>query len=137
MQRPKQITYRRKSKVLVLTFEDGDAEIPAELLRVYSPSAEVRGHSPEERKLQTGKKHVGIKSLEPVGNYAIRIIFDDGHDTGLYGWDLLRDLADNAERYWKSYLDELKAANASRLPTIPVGHWTPADRPTAPPEQDQ
>ncbi|TNF89886.1 MAG: DUF971 domain-containing protein [Gammaproteobacteria bacterium] len=137
MQRPKQITYRRQSKVLVLSFEDGDAEIPAELLRVYSPSAEVRGHSAGERKLQTGKKHVGIKSLEPVGNYAIRITFDDGHDTGLYGWDLLRDLADNAEAYWKSYLDEMKAANASRLPTIPVGHWTPGSQPAAPPEQDQ
>ncbi len=135
MQRPKQITYRRQSKVLILTFDDGDAEIPAELLRVYSPSAEVRGHSPGERRLQTGKKHIGIKSLEPVGNYALRITFDDGHDTGLYGWDLLRDLADNSERYWKSYLDELKAANASRLPTIPVGHWAP-DKQKAADEDD-
>jgi len=124
--RPREITYHKRSKKLELVFADRTVEIPAELLRVYSPSAEVRGHSAEERKLQTGKKHVSISRIEPVGNYAIRIVFDDGHDTGLYGWDFLADLADNAERYWREYLMEIKAANASRLPTIPVGHWTPA-----------
>ena len=81
--RPKEITYHKQSKVLELTFADTALEIPAELLRVYSPSAEVRGHSASERKLQTGKKHVSITQIEPVGNYAIRIVFDDGHDTGL------------------------------------------------------
>jgi DUF971 family protein len=123
--RPKEITYHKQSKVLELVFADHAFAIPAELLRVYSPSAEVRGHSAAERKLQTGKKHVSITNVEPVGNYAIRIAFDDGHDTGLYGWDFLVDLAENAERYWNEYLTEIKSANASRLPNIPIGHWTP------------
>ena len=123
--RPTQITYRKRSRLLELTFEEGKAALPAELLRVYSPSAEVRGHSPEERQLQTGKKQVQVSALEPVGNYGIRISFDDGHDTGIYAWDYLRDLADNQERYWQEYLAELKAANASRLPSIPVRQFTP------------
>ncbi len=137
MIRPKEIIYHKRSKTLELEFNDVTLIIPAELLRVYSPSAEVRGHAPEERKLQTGKKHVAVTEIEPVGNYAIRITFDDGHDTGLYTWDFLRDLGQNSDRYWQQYLDELKAANASRLPTIPVGHWTPASQPAVPPEQDQ
>ncbi|MCH8140578.1 MAG: DUF971 domain-containing protein [Gammaproteobacteria bacterium] len=125
MSRPEKITYHKQSRTLELKFSEGDYEIPAELLRVYSPSAEVRGHSNTERRLQTGKKHIAIKGIEPVGNYAIRILFDDGHDTGLYAWAYLRDLAENAERYWRDYLAELKTANATRLPTIPVGQWTP------------
>jgi DUF971 family protein len=125
MSRPEKITYHKQSRTLELKFSEGDYEIPAELLRVYSPSAEVRGHSSSERRLQTGKKHIAIKGIEPVGNYAIRILFDDGHDTGLYAWAYLRDLAENAERYWRDYLAELKTANATRLPTIPVGQWTP------------
>jgi DUF971 family protein len=123
--RPRKITYHRKSRVLEVVFDDVSVELPAELLRVYSPSAEVRGHSPEQRRLQTGKKHVSVTKLEPVGNYAVRLIFDDGHDSGLYGWEFLRDLGTNSERYWRDYLTELKAANASRLPTIPVGQWNP------------
>ena len=137
MQPPTNITYHSRSKNLELVFGEQVVTLAAEYLRVQSPSAEVRGHGEGERKLQTGKKHVAITGIEPIGNYAIRIEFDDGHDTGLYGWDLLRDLADNAEAYWKSYLDEMKAANASRLPTIPVGHWTPGSQPAAPPEKDQ
>ncbi len=125
MSRPEKITYHKQSRTLELKFSEGDYEIPAELLRVYSPSAEVRGHSSDERRLQTGKKHIAIKGIEPVGNYAIRILFDDGHDSGLYAWAYLRDLAENAERYWRDYLAELKTANATRLPTIPVGQWTP------------
>ena len=127
MNKPKAITDHKQSKVLELTYESESVSIPAELLRVYSPSAEVRGHAPEERKLQTGKKHIGITSIDPVGNYAVRIAFDDGHDTGLYGWDFLHDLGRNSKSYWDSYLNEIKAANASRLPTIPVGHWSPKD----------
>ena len=125
LHRPKAITYHKQSKVLELTYEDCTLSIPAELLRVYSPSAEVRGHAPEERKLQTGKKHVGITSIDPVGNYAVRIVFDDGHDTGLYGWEFLQDLGSHPEAYWERYLGEMDSTNASRLPTIPVGHWTP------------
>jgi DUF971 family protein len=132
---PKEITYHKRSKVLELNFGAEALSIAAELLRVYSPSAEVRGHSAEERKLQTGKKHVSIARIEPVGNYAIRIVFDDGHDTGLYGWELLQDLGENAERYWQDYLNEIKTANASRLPTIPVGHWSPSPGDDRTPDQ--
>ncbi|MFU8815963.1 MAG: gamma-butyrobetaine hydroxylase-like domain-containing protein [Pseudomonadales bacterium] len=125
MNRPQKITYHKKSRLLEVDFGDHKAELPAEILRAYSPSAEVRGHSASERRLQTGKKYVAITQIEPVGNYAVRLTFDDGHDSGLYGWDLLEDLGVNLERYWRDYLAELKAANASRLPTIPVGHWNP------------
>jgi DUF971 family protein len=125
MHKPKRIVYHRKSRVLDVDFGAGPLAIPAELLRVHSPSAEVRGHSAEQRRLQTGKKYVGISRIEPVGNYAVRLIFDDGHDSGLYAWELLHDLGTHQERYWNDYLTELKAANASRLPTIPVGQWNP------------
>ena len=123
---PTSITYHKTSKTLELTYAGRQsATLPAELLRVYSPSAEVRGHSDAERVLQTGKKHVGIDRIEAVGNYAIRIVFDDGHDTGIYSWNFLRDLADNESDYWQRYLDELEEKNASRLPAIPVGQWAP------------
>ena len=125
MQPPRAINYQKQSKVLNLEFDDESCALPAELLRVYSPSAEVRGHSDSERVLQTGKKHVSISAIETIGNYAIRITFDDGHDTGIYGWDYLRNLHRNQQQYWDAYLAELKSANASRLPTIPIGHWSP------------
>lgn len=124
---PDRIIYHKRSKQLELTFPTESLSLPAELLRVYSPSAEVRGHSNEQRKLQTGKKHIGISAIEPVGNYAIRIIFDDGHDSGLFAWDYLRELATNQEKFFKEYLQDLKEANASRLPSIPLGHWSPKD----------
>ena len=101
------------------------AQLSAEYLRVFSPSAEVRGHSADQRVLQTGKKQVGIDNIEAIGNYAVRITFDDGHDTGIYSWEYLRELVDNEPEYWQDYLKELKAANASRLPAIPIGQWTP------------
>ena len=122
---PTNVTYHKRSKTLQLDYPDGSATLPAELLRVYSPSAEVRGHSDASRVLQTGKKHVGVRQIQPVGNYAIRIVFDDGHDTGIFSWPFLRDLADNQQRYWQRYLGELKEQNASRLPAIPVGRWVP------------
>ena len=125
MEPPSNITYHRIAHTLELTWPSTTLTIPAELLRVYSPSAEVRGHSSEERKLQTGKKHVGIKQLEAVGNYALRITFDDGHDTGIYAWDYLADLGQRQDEYWQDYLTELKKANASRLPNVPIGHWEP------------
>jgi DUF971 family protein len=102
--------------------------LPCELLRVFSPSAEVRGHGAGERKLMTGKKYVNIEQIDLVGNYAIRIAFDDGHDTGIYAWDYLRELGEQREAYWQRYLDELSIANASRLPTVPIGHWQPAPK---------
>lgn len=124
---PTSITYHSTSKILEIKFDDGiTTELSAESLRVFSPSAEVRGHSPEQSVLQTGKKHVSISRLDPIGNYAIRIIFDDGHDTGIYSWEYLRELHETHDEYWHKYTADLKAANASRLPTIPIGHWNPA-----------
>ncbi len=126
---PIAVTYHRDSRTLEIDYGDTTAILSAELLRVFSPSAEVRGHSEQERVLQTGKRHVGIKEIEAVGNYAIRIVFDDGHDTGIYSWDFLKELYDRRDEYWRDYLTQLKQANASRLPTIPIGHWTPPRKP--------
>ena len=125
MQAPTEITYHKIAHSLEVAWGNEKFDLPAELLRVYSPSAEVRGHGPNERKLQTGKKHVGVKAIEPVGNYAIRITFDDGHDTGIFAWDYLHELGTQQEKYWQEYLTELKTANASRLPSVPVGQWQP------------
>jgi DUF971 family protein len=122
---PQNITYHKIAHTLELAWQEHNFNLPAELLRVFSPSAEVRGHSAEERILQTGKKNVGIRQLDAVGNYAIRIVFDDGHDTGIYSWEFLHELGTNQDNYWQEYVTELKTANASRLPTIPVGQWQP------------
>ena len=126
---PIAVTYHRDARTLELDYRDTKAVLSAELLRVFSPSAEVRGHSEQERVLQTGKRHVGIKEIEAVGNYAIRIVFDDGHDTGIYSWDFLKGLYDRRDEYWHDYLTQMKQANASRLPAIPIGHWTPPRKP--------
>jgi DUF971 family protein len=100
---------------LSITFTDGTAgRLSAELLRVVSPSAEVQGHSPSERKLVPGKRDVTIRAIEPVGNYAVRLVFSDGHNTGLYSWDYLYEIAHRKEELWNGYLQELAAAGASR-----------------------
>lgn len=122
---PQDITYHKIAHTLEIGWQRDRYKLPAELLRVYSPSAEVRGHSAEERKLQTGKKNVGVRQVEAVGNYAIRIVFDDGHDTGIFSWEYLHDIGENQDKYWQEYIADLKAANASRLPTIAVGQWQP------------
>lgn len=122
---PQKIVYHKIAHTLELVWQEHNLNLPAELLRVYSPSAEVRGHSAEERILQTGKKNVGIRQLEAVGNYALRIVFDDGHDSGIYSWEFLHEMGTNQDNYWQEYVTELKTANASRLPTIPVGQWQP------------
>ena len=122
---PEEIVYHKIGHTLEIAWPDARFDLPAELLRVYSPSAEVRGHSEQERVLQIGKKNVGIKAIEAIGNYAIRITFDDGHDSGIYAWDYLYELGNNQAKHWQDYLSELKQANASRLPTIPVGQWQP------------
>ena len=122
---PEEIVYHKIGHTLEIAWPDARFDLPAELLRVYSPSAEVRGHSEQERVLQTGKKNVGIKAIEAIGNYAIRITFDDGHDSGIFAWDYLYELGNNQAQHWQDYLSDLKQANASRLPTIPVGHWQP------------
>ena len=123
---PTSVTYHANSRILHLEYDKVvSAELSAEYLRVFSPSAEVRGHSESQRVLQTGKQRVSITNIEAVGNYAIKLIFSDGHDTGIYSWDYLRELIDNESTYWENYLRELDAANASRLPAIPIGQWAP------------
>ncbi len=112
---PVDITLHAKSRVLALEFSDGARyDLPCELLRVYSPSAEVRGHGPGQEVLQTGKRAVGINAIEPVGNYALKLVFSDGHDSGLYSWELLYDLGRNQESLMNSYLALLEASGGSR-----------------------
>ena len=112
---PTEIKLHQKSRKLEISFSDGQRfEIPYEMLRVYSPSAEVRGHGPGQEVLQTGKKNVDITGVEPVGTYAIQPSFSDGHNSGIYSWEYLYDLGHRRERLWLSYLDRLKAAGASR-----------------------
>ncbi len=113
--RPTEIRLRKKSRLLVVSFDDGQTfELPFEYLRVYSPSAEVRGHGPGQEVLQTGKENVGITAVEPVGHYALRLVFDDGHNTGLYQWDYLHELGTNHDANWQRYLDRLEAAGYAR-----------------------
>jgi len=112
---PTDIKLHRRTARLAIQFDDGARfELPAEYLRVYSPSAEVRGHGPGEAVLVTGKEHVGIQDVEPVGQYAVRLIFDDGHSSGLYSWDLLYDLGTHYDHYWRHYLDALQRAGHQR-----------------------
>jgi DUF971 family protein len=112
---PLEIKLRSKSKRLDVRFSDGlEAELSAEYLRVYSPSAEVKGHAAGEGLLVSGKRDVGISSIEPVGRYAVRIVFDDGHATGLYTWPILYELSRNQERNWQRYLERLTQAGQSR-----------------------
>ena len=113
--KPTQINLHKLSRVLELSFEDGSHfKLPAEYLRVYSPSAEVQGHGPGQDVLQIGKEDVGIDKIEPVGNYAICLHFDDEHNTGIYSWELLYNLGQNQERLWKEYVDELEKAGHPR-----------------------
>jgi DUF971 family protein len=112
---PADLAFDRAAKALVISFDDGARfSIPFELLRVYSPSAEVRGHRPSEAKLVSGKQNVGVAKAEPVGRYAVRIGFDDGHDSGLFSWDLLYDLGRNQDKRMRNYLAKLTEAGASR-----------------------
>jgi DUF971 family protein len=112
---PTELKVDKDRRLLTVAFDDGASfALPAELLRVMSPSAEVQGHSPEERVTVPGKKAVRILRIEPVGNYAARIVFDDGHDTGLYTWTYLRELGENREERFQDYLAELAAKRLSR-----------------------
>jgi DUF971 family protein len=112
---PTTITLHQKSRVLEIAFADGKSfRLPYELLRVYSPSAEVKGHGPGQEVLQTGKRSVEIRSLEPVGSYAVQPVFSDGHSTGIYSWDYLYELGENQEKLWRDYLAQLAKAGASR-----------------------
>ena len=114
---PTEIKLHQKSRILDVSFSDGKTfHYPCEFLRVHSPSAEVSGHSPGQEVLQIGKKLVSIRSIEPVGNYAIQLNFTDGHNTGLYSWDLLYNYGLNQDNMWQRYLQRLEAAGASREP---------------------
>lgn len=124
--RPTEIKLHQKSRALEIAFDDGKSfRLECELLRVYSPSAEVRGHGPGQEVLQTGKKDVEIKAVEPVGNYAVRLVFSDGHDTGLYSWDYLYGLGVDRERLWKEYLDRMAKEGASREAAPATGQSQP------------
>ena len=112
---PTGITLHQKSRVLEIAFSDGRTfRLPYEFLRVYSPSAEVRGHGAGQEVLQTGKRAVEIRSIEPVGSYAIQPAFSDGHSTGIYSWEYLYELGETQDELWNEYLEKLKAAGASR-----------------------
>jgi len=114
---PTEIKLRKQSRLLEIAFADGQRfELPFELLRVYSPSAEVMGHGPGQEVLQVGKRAVEITGIEPVGHYAVRLIFSDGHDTGIYSWDYFYNLGQNQEQKWQQYLARIEEAGASREP---------------------
>ena len=112
---PTSITVHQQSRVLEVGFDDGaQFRIPFELMRVYSPSAEVQGHGPGQEVLQTGKREVGLTALEPIGNYAVQPRFSDGHDTGIFSWDYLYFLGSQQDELWRKYEDRLRDAGMSR-----------------------
>src|SRR3989304_4087434 len=114
---PTEIKLHQKSRVLEIAFADGKQfSLPYELLRVYSPSAEVRGHGPGQEVLQVGKRNIEIADVEPEGSYAIQISFSDGHDTGIYSWGLLYELGMRRDEMWQHYLKRMEEAGASRDP---------------------
>ncbi len=114
---PTEIRLQIKSRQVVIAFDDGNRfELSFEYLRVHSPSAEVKGHGPGQEVLQTGKENVQVTAVEPIGHYAVRLVFDDGHDTGLYTWKYLYELGTAKDSNWQAYLDRLKAAGYARQP---------------------
>lgn len=134
MKAPTSLQLHRKSRTLEVGYADGTRYVlPCEYLRVFSPSAEVRGHTGGEPTVVPGKRNVAIERIDPVGSYAVRLVFDDGHATGLYSWDVLEDLGANQDRYWARYLERLAEHGLSRdsavtklsaLPSAPR-KWTP------------
>jgi DUF971 family protein len=114
---PTDIRLHKRTAILEIKYADGGIyTLPAEFLRVYSPSAEVRGHGQGQEVLQTGKRHVKISRIEPIGNYAVRLHFDDDHNTGIYSWEYLRELSLNQSSLWDQYLQRLQAAGEKREP---------------------
>ena len=111
---PTAITVHQASRTLELAYGERTYQLPFEFLRVYSPSAEVRGHGPGQEVLQTGKRNIDIKAIEPVGHYAVRPLFSDGHDSGIYSWDLLHSFCLNQQGMWEDYLRKLEAAGYTR-----------------------
>lgn len=124
--RPTDINLHRKSRELELVYPgDERYRLSCEFLRVHSPSAEVKGHGPGQEVLQTGKLGVNITEIKPVGHYALQLVFDDGHDTGLYSWGYLHQLCSQQETLWQQYLERMAAAGASRDPQVQVIHFQP------------
>lgn len=124
--KPSGIKLHKRSRELELEYADGERySLPCEYLRVYSPSAEVRGHGSGQETLQTGKINVAITDIKPVGHYALQLIFDDGHDTGLYAWDYLYELCTQQSQRWQDYLERLNKAGASRDPQVQVIQFKP------------
>ncbi|WP_043319972.1 gamma-butyrobetaine hydroxylase-like domain-containing protein [Microbulbifer sp. HZ11] len=113
---PQKIRLQKADKKLTLHYPDAEYDLPAEYLRVYSPSAEVRGHGADEGKLVTGKLHVGIERVAAAGRYALQIFFDDGHDSGIYTWDYLQELCETRQEKWQAYLERLANAGQGRDP---------------------
>ncbi|RRQ21888.1 gamma-butyrobetaine hydroxylase-like domain-containing protein [Thiohalobacter thiocyanaticus] len=112
---PTEINMHQKSRTLEISFDTGETfNLPAEYLRVHSPSAEVQGHAPGQGKLQVGKEDVNIENITPVGSYGVQLHFDDNHNTGIYSWDTLYDLGKNQDRYWQEYLQRLEEAGHKR-----------------------
>ncbi|WP_226664238.1 gamma-butyrobetaine hydroxylase-like domain-containing protein [Microbulbifer aggregans] len=116
MSPPKKIRLDKSDKKLILQYADGEFSLPAEYLRVYSPSAEVRGHGVGEGTLVSGKLHVGMEKVAAAGRYALQIFFDDGHDSGIYTWAYLRELCEQQEQKWQAYLERLKSEGKGRDP---------------------
>ena len=116
---PTELRLGKDRKTLAVSFDNGERfALAAEYLRVTSPSAEVQGHSPDERKTVPGKRNVAILEVHPIGNYAVRLVFDDLHSTGIYSWDYLAELGREHERRWRDYVDELAAKGLSRDPAV-------------------
>ncbi len=126
---PTEIKLHQKSRMLEIAFDSGERfELSYEYLRVFTPSAEARGHGPGQEVLQTGKRDVSIERIEPVGNYAIRPVFSDGHDSGFYSWDILYNLGKHHDDLWQAYLDKLVAEGKSRDPGADASAAPPARR---------
>ena len=125
---PVDMSLHKKSKRFDIAFDDGQSfSFSFEFLRVFSPSAEVTGHTPDQAKLQVGKRDVDVKGVEPIGRYAVRFVFDDGHDSGIYSWEYLHDIGTRRDELWEGYLQQLKDAGAS-LPIRPMCRSCPSPR---------
>ena len=126
---PTEIKLHQKSRLLEIAFADGKRySLPFEFLRVYSPSAEVRGHGPGQETLQVGKKDVEITQVEPVGSYAVQLVFSDGHDSGIYSWDYFYNIGAHQDEMWVHYLERMREAGASREPGIGVFDQRPKSK---------